>query len=85
MYFKRFKILHLVNYLVLGWIGVFYIGKILDNVGPIGSALLIAGGVSYTIGFVFYSLKKFKYTHFIWHLFVLAGTILHFLAIYLYL
>ena len=50
-----------------------------------GLALLLAGGVSYTLGVVFFLLdEKVPYTHFIWHLFVLAGTVFHFFAVLLY-
>lgn len=46
---------------------------------------ILAGGVAYSIGVIFYALRPFKYAHFIWHLFVIAGTTLQFFAVYLYL
>ena len=46
---------------------------------------ILAGGVAYSIGVIFYALRPFKYSHFIWHIFVILGTTLQFLAIYLYL
>ena len=71
-------------YLILGWSGIFIFKPLLDLSLP-AFMFILFGGVSYTIGTIFYGLKRYKYTHFVWHLFVLGGTILHFLAIYLYL
>lgn len=82
--FYKFKAIHFVLYLILGWSGIFIFKPLLD-LSPQAFWLILAGGVSYTIGTIFYGLKKVKYAHFIWHLFVLGGTILHFFAIYLYL
>ncbi|MDF2878853.1 MAG: channel protein hemolysin family [Clostridia bacterium] len=53
-------------------------------IGGMGFVLLLAGGVCYSIGVLFFVFNWFKYHHFIWHLFVLAGSILHFFAIYIY-
>ncbi|MCH5185216.1 MAG: hemolysin III family protein, partial [Oscillospiraceae bacterium] len=49
-----------------------------------GIALLVAGGVVYTVGAVFYALKKYRYMHSVWHIFVLAGSIFHYFSILLY-
>lgn len=81
--FKRFKAIHMVLYLLLGWSGIFVFKPLIDLSRP-AFMFILFGGVSYTLGTIFYGLKK-KYAHFIWHLFVLGGTILHFFAIYLYL
>jgi hemolysin III len=83
-WFGKFKVLHLILYLGLGWIAVFYVPQIISAIGSTGTILLLAGGVAYSIGIIFYVLKLFKFTHMIWHLFVLAGTILHFISIFLY-
>ena len=53
-------------------------------VEPGGIALLVAGGVAYTVGIVFYALTRLRFHHFVWHLFVLAGSVLHWFAVYLY-
>lgn len=82
--FYEFKGIHMALYLILGWSGIFIFKPLLDLSWQ-AFTLILAGGVSYTLGVLFYSLKKMKYTHFVWHLFVLGGTILHFFAIYLYL
>ncbi|HTJ91962.1 MAG TPA: hemolysin III family protein [Pararobbsia sp.] len=69
-------------YLVMGWLVLFAIGPLIAHVPPAGIAWLVAGGVAYTIGVVFYLLdSRFKFAHFVWHLFVLAGSICHFAAV----
>jgi hemolysin III len=83
-WFGKFKIFHLMLYIGLGWIAIFYIKPIIASIGLYGTILLFAGGIAYTIGIIFYVLKLFKFTHMIWHLFVILGTILHFLSIYFY-
>lgn len=81
IWISRFKGLHLIIYLLMGWSIVFLYDQAFDL---IGSALiyLILGGLSYTLGVRFY-ISKFKYQHFIWHLFVLAGSIFHFVSVIL--
>jgi hemolysin III len=73
----RFKLLMVGGYVAMGWIIVFAFGP-LSRVLP-GSALvwLVAGGLSYTLGSVLYSLKKIPWSHPIWHLFVLGGAACH--------
>lgn len=81
--FKKYKKVHIVLYLILGWSGI-TVFKPLWDASSEAFMWILMGGICYTIGTIFYALK-IKYSHFIWHLFVLAGTILHFFAIYLYL
>lgn len=80
----KFKIFSLILYVVMGWAVVFAIKPMLENLAVPGLVLLLVGGVAYTGGLVFYGMKKYKYMHSIWHLFVLAGSVLHFLSIVLY-
>jgi len=82
--FNKFKAIHFILYLILGWSGIL-VFKPLYQASPEAFYWILAGGVSYTLGTIFYGFRKFKYNHFIWHLFVLGGTILHFFAIYLHL
>lgn len=84
-WFGKFRGFHIFLYLLLGWAAVFFIVPIIKSLGTIGTILLFAGGISYTIGILFYGFKLFKFTHMVWHIFVLLGTILHFLSIYLFL
>lgn len=81
--FGKFKLFHMFLYVFLGWIAIFYIKTIFDALGNIPSLLILLGGIAYTIGIIFYSMKLFKFTHMVWHLFTILGTVLHFIAIYL--
>lgn len=84
IWIKKFAYLHLALYLILGWNGIF----ILHDLYALSTAafwLILSGGIIYSLGVLFYSLRPFKYAHFIWHIFCVAGTVMHFLAIYLYL
>ncbi len=78
----RFKRFSLVLYIVMGWLALFTLLPIWRVSGNSGIALLLAGGVFYTAGVFFYKQKERPYMHFIWHLFVLAGSFMHFLMIY---
>ncbi|MEM7548955.1 MAG: hemolysin III family protein [Bacteroidota bacterium] len=78
---KRFKILSTIIYLSIGWLAVAYMKPIYENIGALGFIWLIAGGAFYSLGTIFYMGKR-KYSHSIWHLFVLGGTISHFISIY---
>lgn len=71
-------------YLGMGWFVVFAIKPLMALVAPAGLQLLVAGGLCYTLGTVFYVLKRVRYMHAIWHVWVLAGSICHFLAVLLY-
>ncbi len=82
---KKYKIISFISYLVLGWVIVFCYQPLKDNLDYSGILLLVAGGVVYTLGSIFYGFgKNVKYFHSIFHLFVLLGSILHFFAILLY-
>lgn len=78
----KFEFLSLVLYLVMGWLVVYDFNNLLDYISPFGLQLLILGGVFYTLGIVFYAIDKIPYNHFIWHLFVLAGAVSHWIMIY---
>ena len=71
-------------YLAMGWLVVFKVGDLIPLIHPTGLILLVVGGVAYTLGTIFYVLKKVPYMHSVWHLWVLAGAIAHFLAVVLY-
>ena len=82
---KKYKIISFISYLVLGWIIIFAYNPLKESVAWGGILLLIAGGVVYTVGAILYAFgKKIKYFHSLFHLFVLAASILHFLSIILY-
>lgn len=71
-------------YLFMGWLVVLTLQPLVANIAPAGLWLLVAGGLCYTIGTVFYVLKRVRYMHAIWHVLVLAGSILHFLAVLMF-
>ena len=73
-----------VTFLGMGWIVVVAIKPLMNAVDPSGLWLLVAGGLSYTGGTIFYVLKKVPYMHAVWHLFVLGGSVCHVLAVLLY-
>lgn len=80
----RFKALSLVAYLVMGWLSLVLIYPLAKALPTPGFVLLILGGLVYSLGVFFYVKRKIPFNHAIWHLFVLGGTVLHFLAIYFY-
>ncbi|NME68510.1 PAQR family membrane homeostasis protein TrhA [Flammeovirga aprica] len=84
LFFKiKYEWISVTLYVGMGWIAVFKLGALYHELGA-GFWLLIGGGIAYTLGVVFYVWEKLKYNHAIWHLFVLAGSILMYLSIYLY-
>lgn len=74
-----------VLYVLMGWLGIFFIRPILQNYSWHFLLFLILGGVVYTLGTIFYKSNRFKYNHVVWHIFVLAAAVLHFIGFYLYL
>lgn len=80
IWIHRYHGLFVALYVLMGWSVLFVIGDVITALEN-GVWLLFAGGLFYTIGVIFY-VSRFKYHHFVWHLFVLAGSISHFLAVY---
>lgn len=81
---KRFRSASVISYLVMGWIGVIAVQPLAAKIGLVPIGLVVAGGVAYSVGVIFYAMHRLKHHHAIWHLFVLSGSILHFLAIAVY-
>ena len=84
-FLNRFKKLSLAIYLMMGWLIIVAIKPLFENASTGLLVWIFAGGAAYTLGTVFFSLRKMKYAHSIWHLLVLAGSICHFVGIYLYI
>jgi hemolysin III len=80
----RVRILSHVLYIGLGWLVAIAIKPLLDAVATGGLVLLVAGGLAYTGGVVFYAWRKLPFNHAIWHVFVLAGSLCHFFAVLLF-
>lgn len=82
---KKFKVFSMICYLAMGWCIILKVNLLPSALGMSGFILLVAGGVAYTIGAILYGVgKKHKYMHSVFHLFILLGSILHFLCILLY-
>lgn len=81
IYLTRFRNLMVALYLVMGWMFVFVARSVFSSLPVSSTVFLITGGVSYSVGVFFYMNRKLKYSHGIWHLFVLAGSTAHFFAI----
>ena len=77
----RFKILSTLLYLAMGWLVVIALRPMLRVVPADGLWLLLAGGLCYTVGTVFYVWKRLPYHHAVWHLFVLGGSVCHFFSV----
>ncbi|MBE7036175.1 MAG: hemolysin III family protein [Ruminococcaceae bacterium] len=79
---EKFKIFSMVCYLVMGWLIIIAFKPLMDAIGFIpGTLLLLLGGISYTVGIIFFALKKIPYMHGIWHIFVLLGSVLHYFSV----
>ena len=80
-YTGKYEKFSLFLYLAMGWLIVFKINTLIELISLNGLALIIASGLLYTFGTFFYSSKTIKYSHAIWHLFVLGGSTTHFLFV----
>lgn len=78
----RFAILSTCIYLFMGWLVVIAAEPLIENIHPDGLFWLIAGGLSYTFGVIFFALDNRRFFHAIWHLFVLGGSICHYIALF---
>ena len=81
---ERFKAFSAICYLGMGWAALTAISPLLESLQPGGLTLMLLGGVFYTLGMVFYAMKKVSYMHAIWHLFVLAGSMTHYFGVLFY-
>jgi hemolysin III len=85
LFIHRFQKLSVLAYILMGWLSVVAIKELLANI-PLGGLILIGiGGVVYTVGVIFYALKRIRYNHAIWHVFVMGGSICHYFAVLFYL
>jgi hemolysin III len=80
----RLNALSTAVYVLMGWLCVVAAKPIVESVPPGALWLLLAGGVAYTAGTVFYHNRRVPYSHAVWHLFVIGGSVFHYLAISLY-
>ncbi|MFP4138600.1 MAG: PAQR family membrane homeostasis protein TrhA [Halomonas sp.] len=78
----RFAALRVGIYLLMGWLILFAGGEMAERLPAAGLALLVAGGLTYTLGVLFYAVRAIPFNHVIWHLFVLGGSACHYFAVY---
>lgn len=81
---ERFKIISTLLYVAMGWLALIAVKPLLAAVPLSGIVLLIAGGLFYTVGVLFFALKRMPYNHAIWHVFVMAGSVCHYFAVMFY-
>lgn len=81
-FIHKLKYLSLVLYVVMGWLIIIAIKPLVESVGSTSLAFLVAGGLLYMTGIIFYAWKSLPFSHAIWHLFVLAGSICHFFTVF---
>ncbi len=82
---NRIPAASVISYLVMGWIAIFAVQPLYNTLGLMPLAWIVAGGLIYTLGTVFYGWESYKHHHAVWHLFVLGGSICHFIAIAVYI
>ncbi len=80
----RWPAVSVVSYLVMGWIGVVLIQPLMAALGTTAIAFVMAGGAAYSLGVIFFAWNRIPHNHAIFHVFILAGSILHYIAVVLY-
>lgn len=83
-YTGKYDKISTIAYVLMGWVVVFAIKPLINNLPIEGLVWLLAGGVFYTVGAILYSIKSIKYNHAIFHIFVLLGSFAHFMAVFFY-
>lgn len=81
IYLTRFRKLMVALYLGMGWLMIIAVGPMMENLPKMSLLFLLLGGIFYSVGVIFYVWRNLKYGHGIWHLFVLAGSIMHYFAV----
>ncbi|MEW6366738.1 MAG: hemolysin III family protein [Acidobacteriota bacterium] len=83
-YVNRFRILSVLVYLAMGWLAVIAFKPLVASLSSGGIRLIVAGGLCYTCGVLFYIWKRLPYGHAVWHVFVLSGSACHYFSVLLY-
>ncbi|MGP1593925.1 MAG: PAQR family membrane homeostasis protein TrhA [Treponema sp.] len=79
---SRIRILSVITYIPMGWLILFAVKPLKEQLPLVSFRFLVIGGVVYTVGCIFYAAKKIKWMHSIWHLFVIGGTVMHFFSLF---
>jgi len=80
----KYDLISTIMYVLMGWIIVFAIKPLINNLPVEGLRWLVAGGIFYTVGAILYSIDKIKFNHAIFHVFVLTGSFCHFMSVFFY-
>jgi len=80
----KYNLISTSMYVFMGWVIVFALKPLINNLPPEGFLWLLAGGISYTLGAILYSIKKIRFNHAIFHMFVLTGSFCHFISVFFY-
>jgi hemolysin III len=80
----KYDMMSTIMYVLMGWLIIFAIKPLMNNMSIEGLQWLFAGGAFYTLGAIFYSIRKIPFNHAIFHLFVLAGSFCHYISVYSY-
>lgn len=80
-FIDHFAVLTTLIYVAMGWMSMFAWREMVANIPQTGLVLLVAGGGLYTVGVIFYAMTKIRYTHAVWHLFILGASACHFVAV----
>jgi hemolysin III len=80
-YIGKFEKISVAVYVMMGWLGIVAFKEIVTNVSLLSIVLLVIGGLSYTLGVIFFAWEKLPYNHALWHLCVLSGSVFHYFAV----
>ena len=84
-YMEKYSKLSTIGYVLMGWVGFVLVKPLIDSLSTEALIYLLLGGISYTVGAVFYAIRKIPYNHAIFHVWVLIGSVFHFISIFFYL
>jgi len=79
------NLFYIISYIVMGWLILIAAVPVVRNLPLMGWMWILIGGICYSVGIVFFKLARFKYHHLVWHLLVIAGSLSHFFAVYMYM
>lgn len=78
---KGVNVFVIISYVLMGWLLLFFIKPLFENLSTFGLVMIFAGGLFYSLGILFFKMKKLKYAHLIWHLMVIGGSVCHYLVV----
>lgn len=81
---KGVNLFYVISYVIMGWLLFLFIIPLYHHMHPMGLGFILIGGGCYTLGVLFFKLEKIKYSHLVWHLLVIAGSVCHWIAIFGY-